>query len=320
MNTGLVRLIPVGIGFLVIAFIAARGCQRGPFGRTQVVTLSPQQELRLGAQAYQQVLSKERGNVLTSDDSATKAVREVGGRLARAADDPAIRNRLGVRGDLKFEWEFSVVRSSQVNAFCLPGGKVVVYTGILPVCRTHAGLAVVMGHEIGHALARHGAERMAQQQMVDVGRLAVASSLGSLDPRKQMMVLGMLGVGAQVGILLPFSREHESEADHIGVILMAAAGYDPAEAPRFWLRMESASKGGGPEFLSTHPSHGRRMQDLERWAADDARQLYDNSPHAPDADRPLPGPGQRPPAPYSPPPDPRKDKRPVRKDDYGEVK
>jgi predicted Zn-dependent protease len=107
------------------------------------------------------------------------------------------------------------------------------------------------------------------------------------------LVLGMLGVGAQVGILLPFSREHASEAEHISVIRMAAAGYDPAEAPHFWLRMESASKGGGPEFLSTHPRYGRRMQDQAQWAAEDARQLYDGSPHAPDADRPLPVPGQR---------------------------
>src|SRR5262249_7308555 len=161
------------------------------------------------------------------------------------AEDPAIRKTLGIHDDLKLEWEFTVIRSRQVNAFCLPGGKVAVYTGILPVCRTDAGLAVVLGHEIGHALARHGAERMAQQELVQVGQVAVASSLGSLDPQKQQLILGVLGAGAQVGVLLPFSREHESEADHIGIILMAAAGYDPDEAPRFWVRMTEASKGGG---------------------------------------------------------------------------
>jgi predicted Zn-dependent protease len=212
-------------------------------------------------------------------------VRQVGERLSRAADDPEIRKMLGIRPDLKLEWEFTVVHSKQVNAFCLPGGKVVVYTGILPVCRTYAGLAVVMGHEIGHALARHGAERMAQQEMVTVGEIAVASSLGNMDFRKRAMVLGALGAGASVGVLLPFSRHQESEADHIGIILMAAAGYDPSEASRFWVRMSEKTGSGGTAFLSTHPSHETRSRDLQKWSSSDAMSVYNSFPHASNPDR-----------------------------------
>jgi predicted Zn-dependent protease len=315
-NAGWLRLLPIAIGFVVIAVIATRGCQEGPFGRSRVITMSPEQELQLGRQAYQQILSKERGN-LVHGDPVVEQVRDVGNRLRRAAEDPEVLKTIGVGKDLKLEWEFNVIRSRQVNAFCLPGGKVAVYTGILPVCRTEAGLAVVMGHEIGHALARHGAERMAEKELMQIGLVAAASSLGSVDPQKQQMIYAVLGAGAEVGVLLPFSRKHESEADHIGIILMAAAGYDPDEAPRFWMRMAEASKGGGgPGFLSTHPSHETRIHDLQRWAAE-ARPFYQGRPHAPDADHVL---GQR----YTPsitsssvtkPPP-----KPKNKYEYGEVK
>ena len=287
MSNG-VRLIPILIGLAIIAGMAAKGCHVGPFGRAQVISMSPGQELQLGRQAYQQVLTKDRGNVLPAADPVVEKVRSVGNRLRLAADDPEMRRKLGVSPDLKLEWEFNVIQSKQINAFCLPGGKVVVYTGILPICETEAGLAVVMGHEIGHALARHGAERMAQEQMATIGQVAVASSLGGLDPNKQRMVMGLLGAGTNVGVLLPFSRSHESEADHIGIDLMAAAGYDPREAPRFWVRMVKATGSGGSEFLSTHPSHERRIADLEKWV-EEALPLFESQPPAPN--RPLLRPG-----------------------------
>jgi len=280
--SGVFRLLPIAIGFFIIAAIAGRGCTKGPFGRSQVITISPAQELQLGREAYQSVLSEEGGHVVKSGPELN-AVREVGERLRQAAEDPAVRKMLNINPNLQFEWEFSLVDSPQINAFCLPGGKVVVYTGILPVCRSvgnlQAGLAVVMGHEIGHALARHGAERMTRQEMVNIAQFAVASSLGNMDARNRAMVLAALGAGSEIGVLLPFSRAQESEADHIGIILMAAAGYDPRIAPRFW---EAMSEKGGrhpPEFLSTHPNDEKRMHDLERWASTEAMSIFDRSPH-----------------------------------------
>ncbi len=281
---GLTRLVPILIGMVIIAGIAAKGCQVGPFGRSQVITISPDQEAQLGRQAYQQILGKERGNVLPANDPIVQKVRDVGNRLSRAADDPQFRARFKISQDLRFNWEFNVIQSRQINAFCSRRAQRPVATRHPPVRGDEAGLAVVMGHEIGHALWRHGAERMTQEQMVSIGQLAVASSLGGLDPSKQRMVYGLLGAGANVGVLLPFSRSHESEADHIGIFLMAAAGYDPHEASRFWIRMTQATGAGGPEFLSTHPSHESRIADLQKWQSE-AMSLYDSRSPAPD--RPL---------------------------------
>lgn len=275
------NFIPIIIGLIAIGAVALKGCQEGPFGRKQVVALNAQEEAALGAQAFQQVLSESR--VLAEDDPATRAVRRIGLRLAQAAERPDVLKRLGLRPQ-KFTWQFRVVDSPQVNAFCLPGGKVVVYTGILPVAETEAGLATVMGHEIGHALAHHGAERMAQQQMVQIGQQSVAGSLGGMDPEAQRQILAVIGAGSQVGILLPFSRKHESEADHIGLLLMAGAGYDPREASAFWGRMEKRTGGGkrGSDFMSTHPSHARRAHDLEGWLPE-ALPLYEASDKVRDA-------------------------------------
>jgi metalloendopeptidase OMA1, mitochondrial len=282
------RLAPVLIGLVVIGGLLVYGCREGPFGRRQYVTMSPEQEARLGAQAFQQIMRQERANVLPDSSPIVERVRHVGLRLARASEEPALRKRMKLP-NLTFRWDFEVVRSKQVNAFCLPGGKVVVYTGILPVCRTDAGLATVMGHEIGHALARHGAERVSQSQLVQVGQIAAAVSIRDLDPRTQAAVIGLLGAATEVGVTLPFSRSHESEADHIGLFLMAAAGYDPSEAIEFWRRMDR--QGGGrrpPEFLSTHPSHGTRIQQLKKWLPE-AQEIYRTS--TPQKERLLPLPG-----------------------------
>jgi predicted Zn-dependent protease len=282
-----VRLVPVIFALVAAGFVLVKGCQRGPFGRQQVVALNPQEEAALGAQAFQQVLSESRGNVVAEQDETTQVVRRIGLRLARAAEDPAVLEHLQLRPQ-KFQWDFRVIRSSQVNAFCLPAGKVVVYTGILPVCETEAGLATVMGHEIGHALAHHGAERMAQQQLVQIGARAAAQSMGDLSWEQQRQVMGILGAGSQYGILLPFSRSHESEADHIGLLLLAAAGYDPKEAVAFWSRMEQKSNGGKtPEFTSTHPSHEHRIRDLQGWQKE-AAPFYERVRDKPDGKRSLP--------------------------------
>src|SRR5262249_16589289 len=195
-------------------------------------------------------------------------------RLAKASNSPEFLRATGIKPQ-NFTWEYRLVRSRQVNAFCLPGGKVVVYTGILPVCETEAGLATVMGHEIGHALAHHGAERMAQERLVAIGTTAVAGSLDNVSPQQRQMIYGVLGAGSKFGILLPFSRKHESEADHIGLLLMAAAGYNPEEASVFWGRMQKAAGGGKPpEFMSTHPSDQHRAAALRGWL-NQAMPLYD---------------------------------------------
>jgi len=221
-------------------------------GRSQLVDMSREQEMALGLQSYRQILSKER--VLRGGE-IVDVVNQIGGRLAVAARD----------ADPGFDWEFNVVDSPEANAFALPGGKVAVYTGLVPVAENTDGLAVVMGHEIAHAIARHGAERMAHQKLVQLGTLAAGMAFSDMDVQTQHMVMGALGVGAQFGVLLPFSRDHESEADYMGLIYVARACFDPTEAPRMWQRMGRAAKGAPAEFMSTHPSHETRIRQFEEW-------------------------------------------------------
>jgi predicted Zn-dependent protease len=279
-----VRLLPVFLAILAAAFVALKGCQEGPFGRRQIVAMGPEQEKQLGLQAYQEVLSES--DVVRSGP-VVDAVRTVTGRLVDAVRNPEFLRITHLKQPPDFAWDVRVVRSQQVNAFCLPGGKMVVYTAILPVADTAAGLATVMGHEISHALAHHGAERMAQTRIAQILTTGAGASLGDMDPQQRMNVLRLLNAGAQFGILR-YSRKHESEADHMGLFLMAAAGYDPRETVRFWERMQSATKGGGgtPEFMSTHPSHQTRIRDLTAWIPD-AEPLYRANP-APAGDERLP--------------------------------
>ena len=204
----------------------------------------------LGLQSYQEILHQSQ--VIPSGPQVDM-IRGVGERLKKVMDDPG------------FQWEFNLLQSNQVNAFCLPGGKVAVYTGILPITQNENGLAVVMGHEISHAIARHGAERMAHQKLVELGTVAVGVSASGMDPMKRAAVMGALGVGAQYGILLPFSREQESEADYMGLIYLSRACYDPTEAPRLWERMSASATGAPSEFMSTHPSHATRIHQFQQW-------------------------------------------------------
>ena len=165
-----------------------------------------------------------------------------------------------------FQWEVSVLESPQMNAFCLPGGKICVYTGILPVAKTEAGLAAVMGHEMSHAIARHGSQRILEQQMTQTALLGVQGSMSSMSYEQQRTLMGLLGAGAQYGVTLPFSRKHESEADYMGTTYMARAGYDPHEAVELWKRMMASSAGKAPpQYASTHPSDATRIRQLEEW-------------------------------------------------------
>jgi metalloendopeptidase OMA1, mitochondrial len=233
--------------------LAVAACKHAPYtGRKQLLLTSAPQEEALGLQAYDQVLKE---NKLSKDAAASAMVKRVGERIAKAASRP------------DFKWEFNLIDDpKQVNAFCLPGGKVAVYSGILPVTRDEAGLAVVMGHEVAHALARHGGERMSQSLLAQAGGAALSVMMAEKPAETQQMAMTAYGLGAAVGVLLPFSRSHESEADRIGLILMAQAGYDPSAAVDFWTRMKEKSKGAAkpPEFLSTHPADDTRIEDIKK--------------------------------------------------------
>lgn len=250
----------------VLAAVVAVACSAAPYTRrSQLILVSPDQEAKLGAQAFQQVLAKSR---VDRRESVVNPVEDVGRRIARVADRP------------DFKWQFVVIDDpKQQNAFALPGGKVAVYTGLFPIAQTTNGLAVVMGHEIAHVLARHGAERISQGLVAQLGGSVLGTVLGG-GPTANM-ILAAYGLGAQLGVLLPYSRTQESEADHIGLLLMARAGYDPRAALAFWQRMERAGGSGAPpEFVSTHPSHGTREQQIQAWLPE-ATPYYEASARAP---------------------------------------
>lgn len=268
------RSRPARSAVLVAALLAA--CTTVPYtNRSQLMLVSEGEEVALGAQAYKEVLAQAK---IDRDPARNEVVRRIGERIAAAADRP------------DFAWEFVVIDDpKQVNAFALPGGKVAVYSGMFPVAATEAGLATVMGHEVAHALARHGAERMSQSLGMQVVGTGLAVGLGASGTSRvtQEVAMQAFGLGAQVGVLLPYGRQQESEADHIGLMLMAKAGYDPAEAIGFWERMAAGSGGGAPlEFLSTHPGHDRRAGDIRRWLPE-AERFYAAAAHAPEAK--LPG-------------------------------
>src|SRR5437879_574502 len=216
-------------------------------------------EVEMGLTAYREVLSKGK---ISGDSTLNAQVTRVGRRIAEATGK-------------NYQWEFRVLEDKQVNAFCLPGGKVAVYTGILPLARDDAGLAAVLGHEVAHAIARHGGERVSQGLLVQVPLAVAQVALAGNDPAMTRQVTALLGAGATVGILLPWSRTQESEADHLGLIYMAKAGYDPHAARDLWVRMAEASKGSArpPEFLSTHPAEATRIKQIEAWLPE-ALQYY----------------------------------------------
>lgn len=239
--------------------LLAAGCATEPVtGRWTLKPLPESETVPMGAQAYKEMLGKAQ---ISADPAKNNLVRSVGERIARVTDAS-----MAEEGRTKFEWEFKVIQDDKtINAWCLPGGKVAFYTAILPVCKDENGIAVVMGHEVAHAFAQHGGRRMAEQGIASVGLGAIQAVFGgegASDGAK--LAVAALGVGYQVGVQLPFSRGDEAAADHIGLMLMAEAGYDPREAPRFWQRMQEATGGGGPpEFLSTHPNPENRIKNLE---------------------------------------------------------
>jgi len=235
-------------------------------GRASHVGMSTREEALLGLQGYEQVLAQSES---IDAGPELEMVRRVSSRLANAT------GKVGA----DFDWQVSLIRSPQVNAFCLPGGKIVVYTGILSITQNEPALATVLGHEMAHATSRHGSQRVLEQNLAQTALTGVAMSLSDMDYDKQRAVMGALGAGTQFGVLMPFSRKHESEADAIGLLYMGRAGYDPRESIRFWQRMENVGGPQPPEFLSSHPSHGTRIQQLEA-EMPKALEEYNRSNHA----------------------------------------
>lgn len=261
---GRIALLPLLLvgAFALFRYFGAEQAVNPETGRSARVALSSDQEQALGVQAYREVLAQ--ADTIKSGPEYEMVVR-VAKRLAAQTKDSA----------RDFDWQVSLVRDPQANAFCLPGGKIVVFTGILPLTKTEAGLAAVMGHEMAHAIARHGSQRLLRNELTQTVLMGASLSLGDLDYQQRQMVMAALGAGAQYGVLLPFSRSHETEADEMGLLYMARAGYDPQEAIAFWERMSAAGGGQPPEFASTHPSHASRIADLKAFLPKAKAELRD---------------------------------------------
>jgi metalloendopeptidase OMA1, mitochondrial len=244
----------LGLTFLVAA------CSSAPYtGRRQLLFTSEGSETNMGYQAFGQI---KRQYKVSKDPAINEEVKKVGQRIAAVADRPDYR------------WEFVVFDEKEANAFCLPGGKVGIFTGILTYTKDEAGLATVISHEVAHALARHSGERMSQGTLAQLGGLGLGAALGGVGSAAGQAIMTGYSLGTQFGILLPYSRKQEYEADHIGLILMAKAGYDPAEALEFWKRMSAKDKKTKPpQFMSTHPTDQNRLRELEAFLPE-ARKYY----------------------------------------------
>ncbi len=250
------------LNFSLLLFFSA--CVTVPgSNKSAVILVSESEEKKMGTRAYAEILAKER---ISRDSRLNAILQRVGQRVAAQAP-------------VKYDWQFTLIDSKDMNAFCLPGGKVAFYTGIVPSLQNEAGMAIVMGHEIAHAVARHGAQRMSQAMMMQGGLILTSAALGlGKKGESGNIIMAALGLGAQVGVMLPFSRNHESEADTIGLEYAAGAGYDPEEGFRFWERFSKATGGGGtPGFLSTHPSPSSRIKELQKMAAK-VQDIYQGSP------------------------------------------
>lgn len=263
---------------VILASLLLTACATNPYTeRGQFFLTTPAYEMQLGAQAYQEVL-KDPKNRISKDPHEVEPVRRVAERIIAAAKQSKYKELAQ-----QFDWSVTVIKNDKtLNAFALPGGKIAVYTGIFPAAKDEAGLAAIMGHEVVHALARHGGERMSQGIVAQL--ILTGAQIAGSSPE----VMQALGLGAQVGVILPFGRQHESEADYIGLLLAAQAGYDPRAAVEVWQRMEKLGGQQPPEFLSTHPSHGTRIADLQA-AMPEALGIYQSASKAPNHDLPPVG-------------------------------
>ena len=257
---------------LFIAAATVIACSQNSItGRSQLKLVSEQELQSMATQQYQQFLAENKA--VSSGDRDAEMVRRVGNRIASAVTK--YFNSKGIGDQLQgYKWQFTLVQDNSANAWAMPGGKVAVYTGLLPITQNEAALGVVLGHEVAHAVLAHGNERMSQGLAQQLGGAALSVALSSKPAATQNLFLQAYGIGSQVGVLLPFSRKQELEADRYGLIFAAMAGYNPRESIALWQRMEKASNGQKPpEFMSTHPSEGRRIEQLQQYM-DEALQYY----------------------------------------------
>jgi predicted Zn-dependent protease len=231
-------------------------------GRKQLNLVPDDQMLATSTDQYSQFMKE---NKVSTDANQTARIKRVGARIQAAVEQYA-RDNNKTKDLAGYAWEFNLVESKEVNAWCMPGGKVVFYTGIMPICQDDDGVAVVMGHEVAHAVAKHGAERMSENLVLQGGGAALSAALASKPAQTQQLWMSAFGAGAQYGVMMPFERGQESEADHLGLIFMAMAGYDPHHAVAFWQRMSKAGAAGEkpPEFMSTHPSDENRIKKIQQ--------------------------------------------------------
>jgi len=251
------------IVLIAAVFLSVLACKKTPFtNRSQLNFMGNNTIFPQSFAAYNQFLTSHE---VSKDASKQAMVERVGQRIASAAQRYFEAN--GMKDYLKdYKWEYRLVKDDQVNAFCMPGGKIVVYTGILPITQTEEGLAVVLGHEVSHALLNHGAERMSMGTIQQIGQVGVALATANKTPKQQQMWMTAYGLGSQIGIMLPFSRRDENEADETGLRLMAIAGYNPDAGAELWKRMKAKGGQAPPEMLSTHPSNDTRIQKLAAYA------------------------------------------------------
>lgn len=247
----------------LLVFILNASCSKVPITGRKQMNLLPESQLRsMSLTSYRDFLSKNQK--VPETDARTQMIKRVGEKIANAAQSYLKRKKLSKRIE-GYKWEFNLIQDDKmVNAWCMPGGKVAFYTGILPVTMDESGIAVVMGHEIAHAIARHGNERMSQQLALQMGGLGLSVALSSQHEQTQNIFLQSYGVGSTLGVL-KYSRTHETEADKMGLVFMAIAGYDPAKSIEFWERMSRVGGAKPPELLSTHPSNEKRIKDLKEF-------------------------------------------------------
>lgn len=249
---------------VAITVMSLAGCKTNPFtGEKNLNFVSNEQLFPMAFQQYDQFLAE---NKVVTGTAEANTVKNVGQKIVTASE--RYLNANGFQGYLNdFQWEFNVVEDKAVNAWAMPGGKIVFYTGILPIAQNETGIAAIMAHEVAHALADHGAQRMSAAQLQQLGAVAGSIAVSGRSEQTQQIFAQAYGLGTTVGVMLPFSRSHETEADRIGLTLMAIAGYEPAEAANLWRRMAAQSTGGAPpEFLSTHPASQTRIDNITKWA------------------------------------------------------